>query len=1102
MTDAVILDTELSLEFELDGISLIEASAGTGKTYTIANLYLRHILAGRQPPEILVVSFTNAATDELHQRIHARLYQALATLEQRQNPADEFLELLLQRHLSLESPARLERERRIQYALRSMDEAMISTIHGFCHTALQDHALLSNRQFESEIVSNDDHYWESALKDWWRITTYPLTEPAWRLFTEVFPGLQSLLDLQRHLRQHPRDQIIPQVETPLTQLLQQHAGIDPGAEVEKIAGIKRDLRARALIEAQAFANSRVAKAKRTDARMAYQDQLDLLLEALQGNAGTRLAARLRARFPVAMIDEFQDTDRVQFDIFQLLYHDRSNISLTLIGDPKQAIYGFRGGDIFTYIEARQQPKLRIFALQTNWRSQAGLVNAVNHLFTRRAQPFIFDQAIEFSPARPATVNDSAVLSVSGQQARALSLWQLPLRDDGKTHTVGDMREWVIDALVTEIARLLNPASQAKIAGRPLESGDIAILVRENSEGEAIRSRLGAVGIGSVSIGREKVFASDEALGLYDLLEGIAYPTDERCLRRARACSLFNLDYDELAAAVDDDESWQRWVDRLQLLHRDWQHTGFIGMFEKMLLSLDLGSALARSADAERRLTNVMHLGELLQQQSQRSPGMDPLMSWMRQQMDGECGEEAELRLESDAQLVKIVTIHKSKGLEYPVVFLPFAWRCRLVSKKASLLRFHDADNRAFVDLGSAHFESHGFIAEKERLAEDLRLLYVALTRAKSKIYLAWGDAGDGRSKGQPAHTALAYLLHSRQSPEDLASALPRAFGKPAEMLASLPALIQECDDIELLDLPSGQSEQININASIEPPRLQALQFTRDLGPAWRINSFSGLTRDVHQVALSGERIARGDAILDFPAGSHIGLLLHELLEHLDFTGDIPGQADTLVAQRAPVYGINNSEQQKTLVDWLRNIVDTPLDDKGLSLRQLGPQRRLNELKFDFAIDGFDINAVNALLQQGHSVPLQPLSSARFRGLMTGIIDLVFEFDGKFYLADYKSNYLGAMLDDYRPQQLAQSMLDRRYDLQLLLYTVALHRYLGQRLPGYRYDKHFGGCYYLFLRAMRPPKGPAFGVHFERPGISRLGALERLLACSPDNAVTA
>ena len=702
MSRVEFFDARRSLEFDLEGISLIEASAGTGKTYTIANLYLRHVLDGRRPAEILVVSFTNAATDELHQRIHARLYQALATLEQRQKSADEFLELLLQQHLALDAETRLQRERLIQYALRSMDEAMISTIHGFCHAALQDHALLSNRQFESELVSDDSVYWESALKDWWRVTTYPLAGKALTLFNQVLPGLQSLIELQRRLHQHPRDCIIPAVETPLAELLQLHQNLDvAAAEAEPVL---RELRARALCEARDYARTRVAATKQAAALLSYQDQLDLLLEALQARSGKQLAARLRARFPVAMIDEFQDTDRVQFDIFQQLYFRQPNISLTLIGDPKQAIYGFRGGDIFTYIEARQEPGLKIFALQTNWRSQASLVNAVNYLF-RRQQPFIFEKAIEFTPATAAPINDGKVLFCDDRRTAALTLWQLPLRENGKTHTVGDMRQWVIDALVAETARLLDPASRAAIGEQPLQSGDIAILVRENSEGEKIRTELAAAGIKAITIGHDKVFDSDEASGLYHLLEGIARPTDETGLRRARASSLLDPDYEELAGVIDNDDAWQQWVDHLQQLHQAWLQSGFIAMFENMLERLDLGSALSREAAAERRLTNLMHLGELLQQQSRRGPGIDALLSWMRRQMAGESGEEAELRLESDAELVKIITIHKSKGLEYPVVFLPFAWRCRLASKKASLIRFHDDDNRAFIDLGSAPISS-------------------------------------------------------------------------------------------------------------------------------------------------------------------------------------------------------------------------------------------------------------------------------------------------------------------------------------------------------------------------------------------------------------
>ncbi len=1095
MTRPAFLDARGSLELGLSGINLIEASAGTGKTYTIANLYLRHILEGRKPAEILVVSFTNAATDELHQRIHARLYQAWEVLKSGQAPQDEFLTRLLSQQLAIEQDQQHACMRRIQSALRSMDEAMISTIHGFCHSALQDHALLSNCQFETQIVANDDDYWEAALKDWWRRSCYPLGATAWALFSQAIPGLKELLRWHRQLRSHPRDRLLPVVETALTDLLIQHAELDHDAQAQQ--NLLRKIKSRALTEAHEFAQRQVAAQKQAQARLAYQDQLDLLLKALEQDDSGNLAQRLRTRFPVAMIDEFQDTDDVQFRIFQLLYFSQNDVSLTLIGDPKQAIYSFRGGDIFTYIKARQHPDISIYALHTNWRSQPGLVNAVNHIFGNREQAFIFDEAIAFSPAQSSPLNDSAWLSIDDQPTTATTLWRIPLRENGKTLLVGDARQRLNQAVVSEIARLLD--SNCMIQDHVLQCGDIAVLVRERDEGEELRACLATAGIGSVTIGRETVFASREAQGLYDLVEGIAHPTDDRCLRRARASALFSSDYLSLAEFFDNDKSWQRWSDQIISLHQTWLRNGFITMFQQMLENLDPATALARQTNAERRLTNLTHLAELLQQQSRTSPGIDALISWFQQQMNGGSGDEAELRLESDAELVKIVTVHKSKGLEYPVVFLPFMWRCKLATKGSTLLRYHDDDHLACIDLGSEEFEQHGFIAEKERLAEDLRLLYVALTRARSKLYLAWGDVGDGRSKGQPKHSALAYLLHSIQSPTDLNVSLPMGFDNSATMFEDLHEFAQGCDDIEIVELPDD-SPNPQRPGGLKIQKSEAREFKRVMGPAWRINSFSSLTRDVHQTSHQGERICHGDAILDFPAGSHIGLLVHLLLEHLDFQQDIGVQGKILIEKMAPAYGVTGREQLQTLNHWLELIVSTALDRNGLQLVQIDNSKRLNEIKFDFALDHFNVEAVNGLLQQTVEQPLQPISATEFRGLLTGVIDLVFEYRGKYYLADYKSNHLGSKLTDYAPQNLARAMLDRRYDLQALLYSVAMHRYLQQRLPDYSYTEHFGGCYYLFLRAMRPDSGCEYGVHFECPAQQRLDALQQLLAFTPHDPV--
>ncbi len=1089
-----LLDPRATLDLPLDGARLIEASAGTGKTYTIANLYLRQILEGRTPAEVLVVTFTNAATDELRQRIHARLHEAERVFASDRPGEDEFLARLLERQRELEPEARRQRERRLRYALRAMDESTIATIHGFCHAALQDHALLSNQPFESEIGASDDHEWEQALKDWWRAHTYSLTRAQWELMHLAIPALDNLLDWHHLLRRHPQDRMLPEIDTPLAQLLRDNATPER-AETEDAALLCK-IRARALAEAHASAVQQVAAQKRAHGRLAYQDQLDLLLAALRLPAGDDLAARLRRRFPVAMIDEFQDTDPVQYEIFRRLFlHPQA--SLTLIGDPKQAIYGFRGGDIFTYIGARAEPALEHHALATNWRSQPGLVDAVNFLFLRRSAPFIFDQAIEFLPVAAAERNRGAGLTRRGEAEKALTLWQIPLAPSGKTLRVADARERINLAVATEIARLLDPAHRFEIEGRPLCSGDIAVLVRARDEGEALRRVLLAAGIRAVSIGRDQVYESSEARALYELLDAVANPADERRLRRARACALFDLDYVALAGIIDNDQRWQHWVDQIQALHATWVTRGFIAMFQQMLETLDLGGALAAQSSAERRLTNLVHLGELLQQQSRQSAGLDALLAWYRAQMAGEAGEEAELRLESDADLVKIVTIHKSKGLEYPVVFLPFMWRCQRADRGKGPRRFHDSEGRGYFDLGSEKYSAHGILAERERLAEDLRLLYVALTRARSKAYLAWGDVGDGRGvPGQPKHTALAYLLHSQQTPAELATNPPCGFDDPATPLQELPRIAGGCDEIEVLALPGEIAIPAGRAAQAAEPALHARTFDRLLATAWRINSFTSLTRDVHQVAHGGETLPQGDPFLDFPAGSHIGLLLHQLLENLDFQQAVEPRARDSIARLAPAYGIDDAERQRILADWLQTIVDTAIDSNGLCLNQLDSRRRLNELKFDIAVDRLDIDALNRLLEHGVGRALQPVETADFRGLLTGVIDLVFEYQGRFYLADYKSNHLGSRLEDYAPAALAQAMYDRRYDLQSLLYAVALHRYLAQRLPDYRYDAHFGGCYYLFLRAMRPASGPRYGVHFDRPDPERLAAFERLLAFTP------
>jgi exodeoxyribonuclease V beta subunit len=309
--------------------------------------------------------------------------------------------------------------------------------------------------------------------------------------------------------------------------------------------------------------------------------------------------------------------------------------------------------------------------------------------------------------------------------------------------------------------------------------------------------------------------------------------------------------------------------------------------------------------------------------------------------------------------------------------------------------------------------------------------------------------------------------------------------------ADLQALVTNSEaSIEYVPLPGEQPSPALYNDDSSSDLPQLAMFNRAPATQWRVNSFTALTRTVHQPAGGVVRPAELDPILNFPAGSHVGLLLHSLLENLDFEVDIATQCPPLFARFLAQAGLSR-EHQQPLTDWLRNILQTPLNGSGLTLNRIANRHRLNELSFDFALDHLDLNALNRFMQARVDQPLQALNGADFRGLITGVIDLVFQFEGRYYLADYKSNLLGAELVDYTPAKLDQAMLDRRYDLQSLIYALALHRLLAQRLPDYDYQQHFGGSYYLFLRAMRPDQSCRYGIHFERPEISDLEAFNDL-----------
>lgn len=1206
------LDAAGTLLLPLSGTKLIEASAGTGKTYTIANLYLRYILAGRRVSEILVVTFTNAATEELRGRLRQRLQQMLHCLESSAVPdvgEDAFLAMQYEQLQTLDEEQRCLATTRLRLAVRTMDEAVIHTIHGFCQRALRDHAFSSGQSFDLELVSDDDALWRDALKDWWRRNTYDADADVLRLLTGSFRSLTDLIKAQKVLRNDSSVQVLPeqsvdlsaitgrlrQLAEPLARLVMQwrerhdslqtilmdspalsrakasayhpdklmpalkeigdwffgSAGLppppcfeilgtqriqkhqlkkaDPALEdpffaecqviIDELEELQHALFITCLCESTRFARQHIEAVKQKGQLLTFNDQLTRLLEALQREHGETLAQALRTAMPVAMIDEFQDTDAIQYGIFRRIYfqhddirHDVLPSGMIMIGDPKQAIYSFRGGDIFAYAAARKDASGELYTLDTNWRSVPALINAVNTLFMQRSAPFIYSSTIDFQPVKAAP-GAHAEFNDNGQVPPPLSLWHIGPGDDGRPLGKDASKALLSGRVADEIARLIQGGADGSICigDTPLQPGDIAVLVRAHDEGSSVREALLERGIPAVASGRDKVLYSDEAKAVELLLSAVANAQERKAQRLALATDLLGLRYDQMAAILDDQHQWLQWHAQLKALRELWVRRGFMSMFQTLLEQLQIAMRVAAAPLAERRLTNLLHLAELLQQNARVHPGVDSLLNWFREQISEGGGEESELRLENDEKLVKIVTIHVSKGLEYPVVFVPFVHSCRVQEKKGGI-SFHDSSGRTCLDLGSPQQDEYLPLADKERLAEDVRLLYVALTRARARLYLAWGEVGV-KPNTSSAHTALAWLLHSRDDPATLEQTLFAADLQQANAFQEALAQLQTSSNgtLEVIPLSAQATARVHLSAQNQNPHtLAAIPFTGRIATDWRVNSFTSLTRGIHQSPHGGSKSGRPDPIMDFPAGSRTGLFLHAIFEDLDFRGDVAEQVQALNRKHAGRFGFDAADQQETVVNWIQAVLQTPLNEQGLCLATVPGNQRLNELAFDFAVDKVNIAALDeatrsalidasdpsqATLLAGLDLP----GTADFRGMITGVIDLVFEHEGRFYIADYKSNYLGSSLEDYAPAKLQRAMLERRYDLQALLYVLALHRYLRQRIPDYDYQRHMGGVYYLFLRGMRPQYGARYGVFHERPALNLVERLDRvILGTSSDN----
>lgn len=1173
----------------LTGSTLIEASAGTGKTWAICGLALR-LIAERNLPvsEVLVVTFTNAATAELKERIRDRLVETLAALDGLAAGPDPFVSTLL---ASLEN-AGLDRKTlrdRFAAALAGFDEAAIFTIHGFCQRALAEMPFAAAQPFALELTDNAELCREVAADFWRRRIAFgelPEGFAAWLTGGKLTPTLLAKL-LNRHLGKPLAELRWPETgedpppsvsaiqaaydqaaalwaddgvgaeQTMLAAIPTLYANIhsvekvaegaiawrcffangDPFAELHPCAlnyrcakhktknkhappchpffeAVESLLAAREAMEA-AFEQHRlrllrelldwglaeIRRRKRERRQHSFDDLLFNVHAALHGPGGEALAAALARRYGAALIDEFQDTDPLQFAIFQRIYGGRDQ-PLFMVGDPKQAIYSFRQADLHTYLAARAAAGTH-YTLSANQRSDAGLIAGVNRIFAANPAAFMLE-GLDFEPATVGEKPRRRFADDSLPRA-ALQCWQLP------TEALLDKAEAMQQAALssaTEIARLVNAgrAGDIQLGDRPLAAGDIAILVRTHSQGRRIKAALAEVGLAAAELSPESVFASSEAEELECILFAMLEPTRPDCLKAGLATTPMGLDADAILALADDDAALAGWVERhLDWLHA-WQTRGIAEAIGRLMNETGVAGRLLAAPSGERRLTNLRHLTELLHAAESDRPTPEALLSWFAtRRADPPQDEAAQLRLESDRRLVSIVTIHKAKGLQYPVVFCPFAWEGGLRRQGRQLpgLEYH-ADGRAVVDFGEA--DETG--AKLEFAAEQLRLLYVALTRAEHRLYLVCGpyckEYSGKPSTAESRKSLLNWLIAG-------AGATPEKWLKDGGSEAAIDAAWQafaadQAPRIALEPLPQGQGDKVAPPASDE--HLAARTAHRHLRPDWRLDSFTGLLRGAEAPeSAASDHDARATLlaplpeepaapvgpldILRFPRGPQAGDCIHAVFEHVDFSD--PRTWEPAIAEALAAFPPGSKLPGATLAAMLRNMLDdvlaTPLPG-GARLAEIGRPRRLTEMEFTLPAAKLDAQSLQATLAR-HGIALPTLAFRRLSGWLQGFIDLVFEAGGRYWVIDWKSNHLGERRENYAAGPLAAAMAEHGYSLQALIYQTALHRHLARRLPDYDPALHLGGALYLFVRGVRPEWNGA-GIHHLPVDLSLLDDFSALL----------
>ncbi len=1188
----------------LEGTNLIEASAGTGKTYTISHLYLRLLLEKQYDVRsILVVTFTEAATKELTERIRSNLGEVYGILEADKQAEDSVTARILEDSLNQQSRETLKTT--LRKAIIRFDEASIHTIHGFCKKILSDYSFESSVLFDTDLITDQQGIVKEITEDFQRITfsnsSVLLSDiagssgldssgwirfafqllglPAARLVPDSIPDIvdtmnalleeinrewqtsgneiktilieddglkrdqntyrqDKLDDYFKSMDQLTADEIPSKLLKALSMLSSEKLELSlkkgksaPTHEFfklcQKIVSIIPDVIIWLKHSFTGYLKQEMDLRKKQANIHTFDDLISTVYRGLNNKGlGPRLKALVREKYRVALVDEFQDTDSIQYEIFDTIFsgHD----GLFMIGDPKQSIYSFRGADLFTYFKAaRSVPKEKGFTLDTNWRSENGLIDAVNALFSDTENPFVLGDEIRYlkSLVSEHSKGNTSKLEIKDDNRHHLVFWHLENENPGKTGqplNKDDAARQSIEETVKEISWILDQANKgrATIGGERIKPSDMAILVLRNKDAQDLKHRLTQLNIPAVMTKSGNVFHTHEAHEIRKIMNAVAAPLQSTRLNSALASEIIGLEGNDILKLLEDDtqrDNYEEHISRFSNYREIWSGKGFMSMFRRLMAEYGVRNKLLKLPGGERKLTNVLHLAELIHTKEMKDkPGINTLLSWLDQQRQSEeQQEEHELRLERDDEAVQISTVFKSKGLQYPIVFCPFMWQRSAITSNDAI-SYHQ-DDELILDLGS---DDRLFIgrekAQQELLADLMRLLYVALTRAQNRCYVACGRIGKssvsgldymfsgGVSKDQLLINELMTRISKLDGNQYLDMVRQCLEGKPISLQCSGENTVQA---VPYHPQISRESEELQCRDY--PPKNQ---WTRE----WGIASYSritagGLPFHQEELLLTDEGVDPVMGVLDsdedtffgFPGGRVAGTCIHSVFERIDFKGLTTESLKDPIEQSLIKFGLADSEAEDNLAStnalrmekMIRRVLSAPLiaGNDTLFLNEIDPQNKLVELEFHFAMSRLTPKSLQAFASASKALQdrLKRLNFMPVYGYMHGFIDLIFKAGEKFYIVDWKSNNLGSTYADYQADKLAQTMTDHLYDLQYYIYTVALNQYLEKRLPGYSYKKHFGGVFYLFVRGMHPEL-PGNGVFYDLPSEQLISSLSHLV----------